>query len=386
MSAMVNSSDNHFFEGAEKLLEVWFTRKDGNVKGCDLRKIPRADIDLLMKAVQCEILSVSRTAYMDAYVLSESSMFVSSSRFILKTCGTTTPLQCLPLLTAAVARHAGFDGVLDLYYSRKNYSRPELQRSPHRTFSEEARTLQAMFAEGRSYSMGDEKGADCWYLFAVSSQPEGASVPPPLPLPQPRYPAAPLPLPQPRYPAAPLPLPARLPAKAQRHLLAGTDSDQTLEVIMTELDQTKLACFYEATGLTARQATQASGIDRLVPGTLIDEHLFEGCGYSMNGLHASVPGGYVTIHVTPEPEFSYASFETNIPQASYKTLIQRVVDTFGAAKFMITFFSNTGQRFPLAPESGSPVPAFPGFDARDASTKQLPDYDITYALYNRSPS
>ena len=25
--------------------------------------------------------------------------------------------------------------------------------------------------EGRSYSMGDEKGRDCWYLFALSTQP-----------------------------------------------------------------------------------------------------------------------------------------------------------------------------------------------------------------------
>jgi hypothetical protein len=30
-----------FFEGVEKLLEIWFTRTDGNSKQCDLRKIPR---------------------------------------------------------------------------------------------------------------------------------------------------------------------------------------------------------------------------------------------------------------------------------------------------------------------------------------------------------
>jgi len=28
-------------------------------------------------------------------------------------------------------------------------------------------------------------------------------------------------------------------------------------------------------------------------------------------------GQYMTIHITPEPEFSYVSFESNIPMTSY---------------------------------------------------------------------
>lgn len=35
-------SDENFFEGTEKLLEVWFTRSDGDDHtDCDLRIIPR---------------------------------------------------------------------------------------------------------------------------------------------------------------------------------------------------------------------------------------------------------------------------------------------------------------------------------------------------------
>ena len=52
------------------------------------------------------------------------------------------------------------------------------------------------------------------------------------------------------------------------------------------------------------------GLRSLFPSSLIDDYLFEPCGYSMNGLDAS--GGFYTIHVTPEKEGSYASFETNI--------------------------------------------------------------------------
>lgn len=53
-------------------------------------------------------------------------MFVSKRRWILKTCGTTTPLQCLePML--AMAEKIGFHDVGDLFYSRKNFKRPDLQ-------------------------------------------------------------------------------------------------------------------------------------------------------------------------------------------------------------------------------------------------------------------
>ena len=69
-----------------------------------------------------------------------------------------------------------------------------------------------------------------------------------------------------------------------------------------------------------------SGIDKLIPGCLIDDYLFDPCGYSMNGLMRG--GYYVTIHITPESEFSYVSFETNYPLASYSDLIARVIRTF----------------------------------------------------------
>ena len=49
-----------------------------------------------------------------------------------------------------VRRYAGFDEVQDLFYSRKNYKRPELQQEPHRTFSDEATLLDSMF-HGKSF-------------------------------------------------------------------------------------------------------------------------------------------------------------------------------------------------------------------------------------------
>jgi S-adenosylmethionine decarboxylase len=48
----------------------------------------------------------------------------------------------------------------------------------------------------------------------------------------------------------------------------------------------------------------------------------------------------MTIHITPEPDFSYVSFESNVPQASYKDVISRVLETFQPGKFVLTVFAN----------------------------------------------
>ena len=52
----------------------------------------------------------------------------------------------------------------------------------------------------------------------------------------------------------------------------------------------------------------------------------------------------MTIHVTPEPEFSYVSFETNAHHnqgsLSYIDLVLRVVTTFQPDKFILTIFSH----------------------------------------------
>ena len=81
-------------------------------------------------------------------------MFVSKRRWILKTCGTTTPLQCLEPLFEMAEQLGGYTDVDELFYSRKNFKRPDLQVSPHRGFEEEVALLDTFFDDGRAYCLG----------------------------------------------------------------------------------------------------------------------------------------------------------------------------------------------------------------------------------------
>ena len=71
----------------------------------------RERLELMLRNVKCEIISMSQNGQVDAYVLSESSMFVSQRRFILKTCGTTTPLECITDLVNMAKQYTGFDTI-----------------------------------------------------------------------------------------------------------------------------------------------------------------------------------------------------------------------------------------------------------------------------------
>lgn len=49
---------------------------------------------------------------------------------------------------------------------------------------------------------------------------------------------------------------------------------------------------------------------------------------------------YFTIHVTPQVECAYVSFETNVNEISYKELINKVLRIFKPGQFTLTFFAN----------------------------------------------
>ncbi|XP_057341434.1 S-adenosylmethionine decarboxylase proenzyme isoform X2 [Microplitis mediator] len=337
----INTENVQFFEGVEKLLEVWFTSSHGEDHKGDLRDIPRHRWESLLKIVRCEIISFCRNDDIEAYVLSESSMFVAKRRLILKTCGTTTPLQCIVSLLDLVEEYTGFDEVEDLFYSRKNYKRPELQMSPHCAFEEEVALLDTIFSDGEAYCLGNAD-KNCWYLYTLN---RGKSFHSP------------------------------------------KEPDQTLEILMTNLNTDIMSIFTRERCSSAAEATQKSGIDKIIPNMNIDDFLFEPCGYSMNGVAKN--GSYMTIHITPEPEFSYVSFETNIPEENYADVIERVLKAFKPENFVVILFANKASIAANTPREFKQA-SYLNFDGEwlrdDIQYCRFKDYDLICAFYSKFPS
>ncbi len=57
----------------------------------------------------------------------------------------------------------------------------------------------------------------------------------------------------------------------------------------------------------------------------------------MNGLLQET---YSTIHVTPQPQCSYVSYETNYQAKDYNMIVDNVLKTFKPGKFIVTLFAN----------------------------------------------
>ena len=292
------------FEGPEKILEVNFTPL-ASTSG-SARSIGRGAWDTMLNAAGCLILKHVSNGHIDAYVLSESSLFVYDWKVVIKTCGTTTLLRLLPLL----AREAASMGLTIEWvgYSRKNFMYPSLQATPHRSFVDEITYLSQYF-DGEGHILGPIT-SDHWLLYVSDNCDRPSS----------------------------------------------ESTDRTLNIIMYDLDPAVSRLFYANGGegesvasvnekgekiaarpWTGEDVTRATGIGALLPGSTIHEHLFEPCGYSMNGL---LDKAYWTIHVTPESHCSYASFETNIKIESYDSIVTDVLNIFRPARFTMTWFAD----------------------------------------------
>jgi S-adenosylmethionine decarboxylase len=320
------------FEGTEKLLEIWFTKLNSKCTAeNDLRDIPRECLDYILDLVNCKILSCTRTRDIDSYVLSESSLFLSKQRLLIKTCGTTTLLHSVRPFIEAAFKFCRFDHIQDLYYSRKRFARPELQKSPHSSFEEEVEYLQDLFDGGSAYALGKLNGT-CWYLYTLNRP------------------------------------------------MSIIEPDQTLEVIMTKLDPEVMKIFTKEVSSCCEEATRKSKIDTLFPNAILDAYLFDPCGYSVNGI---LPKGYYfTIHITPEEHCSYVSFETNAPENDYPGLVKRVLDMFKPGQFIVTFFANqdsVGRNFKNKQFT------FSGFNHDDYLETKVKNYNVTYSHYTKKP-
>ena len=118
-----------------------------------------------------------------------------------------------------------------------------------------------------------------------------------------------------------------------------------LEVCMTDLGKEAAHQFFRNEDfVSAEHTTTTSGIRALVPGLDIDDYVFEPCGYSMNGI---LGGGFMTIHITPEDGFSYASVEvTGFDPIAYdpSAMLHKILAIFQPGKVSVSLSVDVASR------------------------------------------
>ena len=235
-----------FFEGSEKKLEVVI--KAGNAS---LRSQGRPFWESMVSAANAEILSLLSNEHCDAYLLSESSLFVWDDRFLMLTCGTTTLVNSALLFI----EHIGLNQVDFLIYQRKNEYHSQLQKS---SIDEDLKRLRACLPM-RAYQLG--------YL------------------------------------------------DSHHHYLAHFNNpyepkiaDHTSELLMYHIEG-DVADYLRAENQTCEGVRARLDLKRLLPGFELNDFVFSPCGYSVNALRGT---DYATIHITPEQNSSYVSFESNL--------------------------------------------------------------------------
>ncbi|KAL9091299.1 MAG: hypothetical protein Q9165_004933 [Trypethelium subeluteriae] len=494
----IDLDSSNAFEGPEKLLEVWFapspealpygTQADG------LKSVSAETWKEMLDLVHCKILSIVESEHVDAYLLSESSMFVFPHKLVLKTCGTTTLLWGLHRMLEIALTYAGFPHhpgslVKDasssaaapyrVFYSRKNFLYPDQQKGPHRSWGDEVKFLDRLFLNGSAYMIGKMNG-DHWYLYITG--PNAQLTPPQTPDNEGTPPT------DPQF--------SSFPDRPVETSVTGYNGevDETLEILMTDLDEQNAKRFYldhasavaggrfienarnarndaisnlgtipehkedfalpepkipvtccssdlsekisweptkmesgsnlatpEESDLTFPEeltteghalgtvVSEACGLSTIYPkekypDARIDAYLFTPCGFSANGVipvpppdEAKEKAGasadplsthYFTVHVTPEPQCSYASFETNVPARTCgrtaAEIVQQVVQIFRPGRFSVTLFeaNNLGKNR-KAKKGGRAMESIQGYRRVDRIVHDLDGYDLIFRYYER---
>lgn len=291
------SDSSFFFEGPEKRLEISLLPLPGNAKG--LLAVPDDAWSKMLQAARCTIIRRQSVTFGDSevmrsYVLSESSLFVSPYRVMVKTCGTTTLLYCLPAFFQEILpTYLPEASLRQLLFSRKSLARPERQSAVHVSFDRERAYLELFFASWAGkvaatvhhpFVLGPLNG-DHWVICLVEC--------------------------------------------ASLCLEHAVGQPAVVEVVMHDLDKDSMRLFQQpATAVEKQFASEqmmrlhrGSTAEQMeIAAPAMDEVFFDPCGYSMNAVSHGPEGAgsslwYSTVHVTPEPGFSFVSFETSLPEA-----------------------------------------------------------------------
>ena len=210
-----------FFEGSEKKVEMVIAPEAGS-----LRTLGKGFWAGMVAKAQAEILDTISNEHCDAYLLSESSLFVWHDRFLMLTCGATTLVDA----TLLFLDHFPLKHILFASFQRKNEYLSHLQKS---SFEEDIERLSQRL-KGVAFRLG-HLDSHHNYVFHMD---------------------------KPYQPDA---------------------DDNTSELLMYHI-KGKNADYLRGEGQTVEGIRSLLRLDEILPGFEISDWLFEPFGYSLNAI------------------------------------------------------------------------------------------------------
>ncbi len=270
-----------FFEGSEKKIELVVTPGAPS-----LRQLGHDFWASIVSKCRAQVLSIISNDYLDAYLLSESSLFVWEDRFLMITCGRTVLINSLLEFIKVYDQKC----IECLIFQRKNEydSREQIT-----SFLEDISKLRASFP-GVALRFGKLDG-HYNYLFHLDKD------------------------------------------------YGPSSDDHTAELLMYHIEGDG-AKYLLSDNQTAQEVRKLLGLERLIPDAKFDDHLFEPFGYSMNAI---IGDRYLTMHITPQEESSYVSFETDIDvHTVYSDILPHLIQALNPGSFdLVTFNLNLKKAF-----------------------------------------
>ncbi|REL35080.1 adenosylmethionine decarboxylase [Thalassotalea euphylliae] len=229
----------------------------------------------LVNCCHAQILSSIENEHCKAFLLSESSLFVWHDRMLILTCGVTQLINSVDYFV----KHQGKDAITHLIYQRKNEYFAQAQPS---CFGDDIKLLASHFP-GKAYRFG-EMDSHHNYVFHLDND------------------------------------------------FVADKSDKTYELLAYQISE-QASQHLTQPNLSAEDIRAYLKIDKLLPGFAIDDFVFEPYGYSLNAIKGRE---YLTIHVTPQADSSYISFESNL---NLVALAPQILAVLAPASFDLMSFN-----------------------------------------------
>jgi S-adenosylmethionine decarboxylase len=250
-----------FYEGTEKRLSI-------ATKSVNLFDLAPHFWQQLVAQSGAEILSSIHTASVQAYLLSESSLFVWQDKILLITCGNTQLVKAALFIQQQFSKQQ----INTLIFQRHQALQPLLQDS---SFEQDTLLLSAQFQGQQQHWDEDYKG-DLFVFGEISP-----------------------------------------------------DTFKTRNIYMFHGLRGDFAERLQKQGLDKQAILSELKLTYFFANLSVDHHSFEPTGYSLNAI---CDADYLTIHLTPEQQSTYLSIETSFNDSRCAVFIEYLMHLFSPLK------------------------------------------------------